>query len=169
MATYQLISSVTVGAGGAASVTFGSGVTIPQTYTDLIVKISGRDSVTGTNNIYVSVNGLSAGKWMWMRGDGGSAISGSNASSAGFLGYTPTASDTSNTFGNLEIYIPNYTSSNYKSISGDGVSENNGSQAFATLTANLFTQTAAITSLTFTVNTAFVQFSTFYLYGIKNS
>jgi hypothetical protein len=40
--TYTLISSVTVGSGGAANIEFTS---IPQTYTDLLYKISGRLSV----------------------------------------------------------------------------------------------------------------------------
>jgi hypothetical protein len=37
MATMTALSTVTVGAGGAATIDFTS---IPQTYTDLIVKIS---------------------------------------------------------------------------------------------------------------------------------
>ena len=164
--TYTLISSVTVGSGGAASMAFSS---IPQTYTDLLVKISGRDSVTGTNNINMTVNGGSTGAWRWLRGDGGSAISGNSITSAGFLGYTPTASDTANTFGNLEVYIPNYTSTTNKSVSSDGVSENNGATAYQTMVANLFTSSAAVTSLSFTVNTGFVQYSTAYLYGISNA
>ena len=37
MATYTLIASNTVGSGGTASIEFNS---IPQTYTDLLIKIS---------------------------------------------------------------------------------------------------------------------------------
>jgi hypothetical protein len=36
-----------------------------------------------------------------------------------------TTSGTSNTFSSTEIYIPNYTSSNNKSVSVDSVTENN--------------------------------------------
>ena len=39
--TYTLISSVTVGSGGAASIEFTS---IPSTYTDLVLKLSARSS-----------------------------------------------------------------------------------------------------------------------------
>jgi hypothetical protein len=55
------------------------------------------------------------------------------------------ATATANTFGNTEFYIPNYTSSNYKSFSVDGVTENNATAAFA-LYAGLWSNTAAITS-----------------------
>ena len=46
MATYTLISSVTVGAGGASSIDFTS---IPSTYTDLLVKISARSTLNELN------------------------------------------------------------------------------------------------------------------------
>ena len=42
--TFQLISSTTVGAGGASSIDFTS---IPSTYTDLVIKWSGRLTSTG--------------------------------------------------------------------------------------------------------------------------
>ena len=46
MSTFVLIEKYTVGAGGVSSVTLGSGGTIPQTYTDLVVKVSARSSST---------------------------------------------------------------------------------------------------------------------------
>jgi hypothetical protein len=45
--TYTLISSVTVGAGGASSIDFTS---IPATYTDLLIKVSARGA-SGASNI----------------------------------------------------------------------------------------------------------------------
>jgi hypothetical protein len=44
----ELITSVTVGSGGAASVTLPATGTIPQTYTDLKIIVSGRNSTTST-------------------------------------------------------------------------------------------------------------------------
>jgi hypothetical protein len=78
---------------------------------------------------------------------------------------------TSNTFSNSEIYIPNYAGSNKKSFSADIVMENNATTAFSTLNASLWQGTAAISSLTFFDHNGnnFVQYSSFYLYGIKNS
>jgi hypothetical protein len=51
-----LISSVTVGSGGAADIEFTS---IPATYTDLLVKISIRNATSGATRVYVRFNGAS--------------------------------------------------------------------------------------------------------------
>jgi hypothetical protein len=48
MANMELITSVTVGAGGAASVTLPATGTIPATYTDLKVVAYSRSSQAGT-------------------------------------------------------------------------------------------------------------------------
>lgn len=166
--TYELIDSYTVGSGGASSVTLGSGGTIPNTYTDLLVKISSRFS-SAINNINLSLNGSTSNfSRKTLDGDGSSAASyGGNDN---FMVSSVSSSNTANTFGNAEVYIPNYTSSNYKSISVDGVAENNATQSYSDLNAMLWSNTAVITSITFTPSSGnFVQYSTFYLYGIKNS
>jgi hypothetical protein len=55
--TYTLISSVTVGAGGAASMSFTS---IPSTYTDLVVFCSGRAANSFTSaGLLLKFNGSS--------------------------------------------------------------------------------------------------------------
>ena len=170
MSTFVLIEKYTVGAGGASSVTLGSGATIPQTYTDLVVKMSSRLDSNNSNSWYdilVTFNGSStnySGKLLY--GTGSSAGSQSEATT-----YYPARTDsslaTASTFGNNEIYIPNYTSSNYKSLSHDGVTENNATAALTSLGAGLWSNTAAITSVTLTTASGkFVQYSTFYLYGI---
>lgn len=167
--TMTLIASNTVGSGGVSSVTFSS---IPQTYTDLIIKMSARDDISGqvNDNITVSFNGSSAnGTTKELYGTGSAAGSGSlpNVKS----NYITGASATTNTFSNNEIYIPNYTSSNYKSISSDGAAESNVTGAFMAMEAGLWSQISAITSISLSSgnNANFVQYSTFYLYGIKNS
>jgi hypothetical protein len=74
---------------------------------------------------------------------------------------------TANTFASNDIYIPNYTSSNYKSAISDTVTENNATLSFADLYAGLWRSTSAITSITIGPNgTGFAQYSTFSLYGI---
>ena len=82
--------------------------------------------------------------------------------------YNTGANATSSTFGNTEIYIPNYTSSNYKSLYSDSVTENNGTQILLGLNHSLWANTAAITSITIATATGgnYVQNSSFYLYGI---
>jgi hypothetical protein len=165
--TMTLIASSTVGAGGAASIDFTS---IPSTYTDLVVKISGRTNNGGTvEGSTITFNGSNTYSGRYLQGDGSSATSGSQSivNTMLFTG----ASATSNTFGNSEMYIPNYLGTTQKSFSGDGVSENNATQSFAGLFAGLATLTSAITTITIAGNAggSFVQYSTAYLYGVNNA
>jgi hypothetical protein len=91
---------------------------------------------------------------------------------AGFnFGAITASTNTSNTFANLETYVPNYLSSNQKSISLDGVGESNTtSDNWLNFVAGLWNGTSAITSIGLTCDTGnFVQYSTATLYGIKNS
>jgi hypothetical protein len=170
--TYVLIASNTVGAGGASSVTFSS---IPSTYTDLQVVMSARSS-GGTTQDYVAVQFNGSGGTAYsdrrLEGTGSSASSTSDSSqNVIYSAYVvPGSTATSSTFSNTSFYIPNYSSSNNKSVSIDGVTENNGTVAYATLTAALWANSAAINQIAFTLgNGNFVQYSTLYLYGIKNS
>jgi hypothetical protein len=167
--TYTLISSVTVGSGGAANIEFTS---IPGTYTDLLFKISGRFSVDSAS-AFLRYNGTTTnGSSRWLEGSGSSASSSNDGSNQygpvhGIVNSTKTAS----TFGNAEIYIPNYTSGNNKSSSSDGVTENNGASTTMALGANLWSNTAAITSIQIVPAAGgnFEQYSTAYLYGISNA
>jgi len=170
--TYTLIEAQTLST-TAASVTLGSGGTIPQTYTDLQLVVSSRMSnsnVEAYNTIRFNASTSNySGKYVV--GDGASA-GGGNSPGSGVVIYTSGASATSSTFGSYSVYIPNYTSSNYKSFSIDAVSENNATTAYAISIAGLWSDVSAITSIVLndTVNSAnFVANSTFYLYGIKNS
>lgn len=164
--TYTLIQSVTVGSGGAASIEFGS---IPQTYTDLKVVLSVRSSDTG-GSLRVYPNGATTNlSSRRLEGSGSSASSTTEASN--IVVYSVTLSSyTASVFSNIEIYIPNYAGSTNKSVSVDGVMENNATESYQNLVAGLWSNTAAITSLTLTKTTGtFVQYSSASLYGIKNS
>jgi len=115
MANMTLITSVTVGSGGAASVTLPATGTIPQTYTDLKIVISARSSyVTDPDvNIYAKFNGSSTGySSRAVFGNGSGAFSYSSTT-AGYTGLINASAATASTFGSTEIYIPNYTSTNY--------------------------------------------------------
>lgn len=172
MATYIKIASTTVGAGGAASVTFSS---IPSTYTDLVVKMSTRSTSTGNVavNTYIKFNGTSTGySERLLYGNGTAAASASQSTTQfNWAGQMPAVSATANTFSNAEVYIPNYTSANYKSISADSVTENNATSASIYVDAGLWSNTPAITSIAFTeqYGANFAQYSTFTLYGISNA
>ena len=169
--TYTLISSTIVGAGGATNIDFTS---IPSTYTDLIVKASMRLN-TGTNiQVPVSLrfNGSTSGyTYKSLFGDGSTAASyGSGVTDRIDIQYANSPTATSNTFNNFEIYIPNYAGSTNKSTSYDSAMENNTSAAYFIAMANLWSNTAAINQITLTPGSGnFVQYSTAYLYGVKNA
>ena len=165
-ATFTLISSVTVGSGGAANIEFTS---IPATYTDLLIKISARNTSSG-DWLGVSFNGSTSNfNSRRIFGYVGGVLSLNNANGLDVISNN-NSGDTANTFDNAEMYISNYASSNNKSFSADSVAENNTSSAYLTLTAGLWSQSAAITSITLTPNTNnLAQYSTAYLYGISSS
>jgi hypothetical protein len=171
--TFTKIASVTVGAGGASTIDFTS---IPSTYTDLCVKISVRtNEATGAvwDSILLRFNGSATGySDRSLGGNGASAFSFNNPfANYIFCGDIANALVTSNTFSSLEITIPNYAGSNNKSVSVDSVEENNATTAQLDLTAGLWSNTSAITSISFVpaIGPNFVQYSTATLYGIKNS
>lgn len=165
--TYTLIASSTVGAGGVASIVFSS---IPQTYTDLVIKLSIRSEGTSTNAVLLQLNGSSAnGSIRALEGNGSAASVWTDTSS--YAGNIPPSTYTANNFSNNEVYIPNYAGSTNKSSSVDSVTENNATAALADLQANLWSNTAAVTSITLNRNGTnnFAQYSTAYLYGISKS
>ena len=162
--TYELIASYTA-TGSVSSIDFNS---IPSTYTDLLIKVSVRNSAT-QDQVILKANGSSASlSNRLLYGNGSSAASASLTS--GYIGTSVDSSRTASVFNNMEIYIPNYAGSNYKSASADSVMENNGTVSYAVLNAWLWSNTAAITSLSLSPDGgSFVQYSTAYLYGVKNA
>lgn len=163
--TFTLIASSTVGSGGAANIDFTS---IPATYTDLCIKLSARCSAA-TSAVKIGFNGSTTNlSTKYLYGSGSAASSG--AANEIYV-YSNSSSYTASTFGNSEIYIPNYVlSSVNKSVSVEGVSENNATGADMLLAAGLWSTTAAITSIKLVPDSGnFVQHSTAYLYGIVKS
>ena len=166
--TFVLIEAQTLGS-SAASITLGSGGTIPQTYTDLKVVFSPRHTTAEiSNDVQISFNGNTSNfTGIRVYGDGSAVSTDTNAMA---VGTTPGSTATANTFGSNEIYIPSYTSANYKSFLTNQIGERNAVGAYQILTSNLWYNTAPITSITLNPGAgSFVQHSTFYLYGIKNS
>jgi hypothetical protein len=163
--TYTLIASSTVDSGGAATITFTS---IPQTYTDLLVRTSTSCSFDWMLFEF-NDSGGTAYDQINLRGDGSNAASTAQNNLPAAYATITGQNVTSNTFGSSDVYISNYTSANYKSMSGDGVSEANQTAAYAYLTAAVWQNSAAITKIKITnsSNNNFAQYSTFYLYGIK--
>jgi hypothetical protein len=167
--TYTLIAKTTVGAGGAANIDFTS---IPSTYTDLLIQCSLRsDGAFTADNLNVQFNNSSANFTARnIYSTGANPLNSQTFTSGEVAGFNA-ASTTANTFSNTTIYIPNYASSRSKSISTDSSIENNASRGDDSFYATLWSSTAAITSvkLLSAAGANFVQYSSAYLYGIKNS
>lgn len=169
--TYVPIASQTLGA-SAASVTFSS---IPQTYTDLVLRLSMRnDEVGGVpyNDMALLINGVNSGG-LYSRTsvvkDTSTATS-TRQTSANFFVLTngsPNNSATANTFNSAEFYFPNYTGTAPKPMSGVYAHENNSTTQYMAGVAGLFSSSSAITSITLS-NGPFVAGSSFHLYGIAN-
>ena len=170
----QIGSTVTVGAGGAATIAFSS---IPATYTDLVIKISARSTIAGTRQeIYWNINSdTSSSNYSFTRAigyDSGSLFAQNYSGVWTDAGTAITASTaTANTFSNTELYFSNYAASAAKPISGDWTAENNSATAWIVgLSGYRWNNTSAITSISFATGGGnFAQYSTASLYGIKNS
>jgi hypothetical protein len=163
----QLIETVTVGSGGAASITFSA---IAADWTDLYIVTSFRTGSRTSGNggfVYeVLFNGVSANRSSRNLRGSGSSVSSITATEIWLHGGA--SDDTANTFGNSSIYIPNYTSSSAKSASIDAVNETNGTTAYQLIGAGLWNQTDAITSITLKglFGDSLVEHSSASLYGI---
>lgn len=161
--TMTKLASTTVGVGGTAAISFSN---IPQGYTDLKIIVSARNT-TNTLDCTITFNSSTTGYTRRdLYGNGSSATT--TSASDQYVIWLSQNSDTASTFGNAEIYIPNYSGFNYKSFHSDSVTENNATQAYQFLHAGLWSNSSPITSITLTSGSSFAQHSTFTLYGIKN-
>ena len=166
--TFVKIASVNVGAGGSANIEFTS---IPSTYTDLTIMLSGRTSFTGTifrfgtiqfNNLTTNLSTRN------IYTTTANQIASDTATEIYF--WNNSASSIASTFNNTQFYISNYADSINKLVSIDDVVEENGTTWLNGLVSGLWSNTSAITSIQLVSNGGnFVQHSTATLYGIKNS
>jgi hypothetical protein len=167
MPNYILLERIELAA-SAASVTFAN---IPQSgYSDLKIVMSARcDNASVLTIVNTIFNGSTSGySGRYLEGNGSSASSNVGGTSALTVVGAVGASATANTFSNVELYVPNYTSNQYKSVSSDQALETNATTTYLELYAYLWSNTAAITSVTMTPASSanFVANSTFSLYGL---
>lgn len=169
--TFVPIQSVTIGT-IASSLTISS---IPQTYTDLVVRMSLRSTIAinyDSLTIQANENGSAVYSFTDLYAVGTTVGSTTNAGSGsvnannGMNGSGTNA----NTFSSLEFVIPNYTSSTNKACSISYATEANSATIYRIgAVAGLIRITSGITSLTFSWGSNVDVGSTFHLYGIKNS
>lgn len=162
---YELVETVTL-ASAASLVDFNN---IPQTGQDLLVVGSGRAEGDASRTISIILNSSFSGySYVGLRGTGSAVQTLAESFFNAYALINPANDSTDNTFSNFQIYIGNYTSSAAKSISFDGVGENNGTAAQAGITALLWNNTSAITRVRVQCNGAnFTANSTLSLYAIS--
>lgn len=169
--TYTLIASNTL-TSTASSVTFSA---IPQGYTDLVLKMSVRSNrANTTDTIKINFNSDTSALYSqtYLRGSGATTTSSRDSSFTYIpIQYATGDTTTTNTFSNIESYIPSYTVSQDKPLSNFSAHENNTSTAFLFVNAGLYRSTSAISSIAISLvdGPNFVSGSSFYLYGIINS
>jgi hypothetical protein len=173
--SYESIATVTVGSGGASSITFSS---IPSTYKHLQIRaiqstVQGTDR--GNSQLFARFNSDTGTNYSWHQLKG-------NNSSATATGYfsedTIYGSDTlysggaANVFGAMVMDILDYADTNkYKTVrilnGFDSNSATTGNTSIA-LNSGLWRNTAAISTITIPNNGFnFKEFSQFALYGVK--
>lgn len=180
--TMTLISTQTVGSGGAANITFSS---IPQTYTDLRLFMSTRVvnngegsnppitrgevtfNVTGGGYSIVMLYALPNQSPTQNAGAGGAGAT--TGRSFYFGSSTSQLSSHAGAFSSSNVYIQNYTASNFKQYSIESVVETNSLSGALDITSGCWNNSAAITSIK--VNpydlANFAEHSSISLYGIK--
>jgi hypothetical protein len=166
--TYELIASYTA----SSSISPIEFTSIPQTFTDLVLKFTPRNDgqVWGT----VNINAGGAYRQINWGMYNGSVSRGSGTDNA-YTVWSPNGSSQANTFGTTEIYIPNYSGSNYKVINIDTNANNsiNTSFVYMSMIAFLFESQAAVTSIALTSHNSpgnkWIANTSAELYGIKNS
>lgn len=160
----QLIETVTLGS-SASLIDINN---IPDTGQDLLILGSGRADDGPQRTITIILNTKFTGySYVGLRGTGSAVESLSESFNNAYALVVPGTDATSNTFANFQLYISNYTSSVAKSISFDGVGENNGTAAQQGITALTSNLTVPITRVRVQCNGAnFVANSTLSLYTI---
>jgi len=170
--TMTKLQTVTVGAGGTSSIDFTN---IPQTYTDLVISLSIKDTSTGTSGAsYIDLQfNNSTGTYTVKRLLGAASATASNSAqtsnfmSIGYMGNS--RASMANAFTTAELYIPNYTNFNQKTINAVYSMPDSSTGSYNGYGAGLWNQVDPITSIKIKsdgVNIA--QHSTATLYGVKN-
>jgi hypothetical protein len=166
--SYQLISTV-FGTGSSSSITFSS---IPQTFTRLELRYSGRAPTASGTNLWLRMNGVSTASYGTQRIRATGTSIGTNGfgnSNQIFLEHGLDANGSSIFVGGvISIYDYSNTSKNTTSRALYGSTDSSVSTT-ACLVSGVFVSTAAVSSLSITTANGLniTSDSRFSLYGIK--
>ena len=163
-----LIETKTAGVGGVASFDFTGLGSYSSTYTDLYLVCSIRATQYTADNLFIQLNNSSSNftfRNIYHTGSGTPSVT---SGSTNEVGAVNGSGSTASVFSNCTIHIPDYSSSNYKTISFDGTIENAGTRGDGALYSSLWSNVSAITSVKILPSTGtFVEGSTISLYGIS--
>lgn len=173
--TMKLISTVNLDSGGVSGANGLTILNIPQIYKDLFLVASIRSGRTAfdTDGVGFALNEATTTYAYIGVALNGTSFANLNTSYESFwAGMQPTVTNTAATFNNLEIYIPNYTSSFNKSYLQTSTAVSNIAAASSQLSQTAITygsSSSAVTSLSIRSATSngLAQFSAIWLYGIK--
>jgi len=169
--SFESISTVTVGSGGASSISFSS---IPSTYKHLQIRILSRDSTgggTGHNTCQIRMNSDTGSNYNHHVFYGDGSVAGAYAWGTGTGGYayeTSQSGNASNIFSPSIVDILDYANTNknktWRSLAG--LELNNTSGNFSMI-SGVWLNTSAINRIDFVLPQPVAQYSQFALYGIK--
>jgi hypothetical protein len=173
--SYESISTVTVGSGGSASVTFSS---IPATFAHLQVRgILRSTAAVAVNQSMLQINGnTSTSSYAFHQIYGNGTAAGAEGYPTGTLGgvapftRNPGASATSGMFGAVIMDILDYTNTNkYKTVRIFYGYDANGTGQVGLTSGLYLPNTNAITQLDITIQGGgnYAQYSSLALYGVK--
>ena len=172
---YQPISTTTVGAGGASSISFTS---IPATYQHLQIRLMGRSTSSTADGNYISVrfNSDSGSNYTYhaLSGDGSSAASAGLASqTAIYMQRLSSDAMNASAYAVIVADILDYTSANknktFRSLGGFDTNGGTASTGKIYLTSGAWLNSSTgISSISLTPDTGnFKQYTSAALYGIK--
>jgi len=164
---YESIAVATMPSVGIASITFNS---IPQTYAHLQVRYIGkRDNAFNTTSCSLFLNNDTGNNYTRheLYGDGSAMAVSTATAQSGININILTGTTPTNVFGVGIVDILDYTStSKNKTVRALSGADTNGA-GIITFASGLWSNTSAVTSVTFAVGSTFTQYSSFALYGIK--
>ena len=172
---FELLDKVTVGAGGASTIDFNNIVAVDGA--DLKLLVSARTDASGIATEYViRVNGSSGAAYSTrsLAGDGSGASPRTTSNTTFWENLSLQKNGaTTNTFGNAELYIPNFSQPSSGSFQGTAmalmaVSENNAGEAYQGFAGFYRDVDEAVTSISVSGQAgSLMEHSTAYLYQIS--
>lgn len=176
--TYEFIAKANI----TSNTTTVSFTSLSTSYTHFYLYASARTTKTAGvvwDNIYTNFNNQTTNDITnimygeWNSGFGGTTYTSGDLAGIMSISSVPGANASSSVFGNAFVLIPNFNGAKAKSTVGHNTMENGSGAASAGISmfnSAGYTTTTAITSIDITaVGSPYVQYTNYYLYGLKTT